>query len=279
MVNVPVHLAPAVRSKDVSFRTLHAKCKTPLREKKWCPACDREVAQDEVAKGYQYAKERYVVLGEDELDELPVASKHTIELQAFVKEDEIDPVYYDKSYFLEPEEGGLKGYGLLLKALEDRGLVAIAKVALQRKERLCALRPSGGALALDTLHYADEVREEERPDPPKALVSQKELDVALSFIEALTEGFEPEEYTDEYRESVLELIEAKLKDKDPKEITREVKPQKATEGEDLLDALKASVAAVKGGKKGTGEKGAGRKAGTRKAARKATGKKKAARAA
>lgn len=249
MVNIPVQLAPAVRSKDVSFRTLHAKCKTPLREKRWCPVCDREVANDELARGFQYAKDRYVVLGEDELDALPVASKHTIALDAFVKEDEIDPVYFEKTYFLEPEEGGLKGYGLLLTALKERGLVAIAKVALQRKERLCALRPFGEGMALDTLHYADEVRLADQPDPPKALVTKKELDVALSFIEALTEPFEPEEYKDEYRESVLALIQAKLDDKDPKAIAREAKPDKPTGGDDLLDALKASVAAVKGTRK------------------------------
>jgi DNA end-binding protein Ku len=264
MVNIPVHLSPAVRSKDISFRTLHAKCKTPLREKRWCPVCDREVEQDEVARGYQYAKEKYIVLAEDELEDLPIASKHTIGLEAFVKEDEIDPIYYDKSYFLEPEENGLKGYALLLKALEERGLVAIAKIALQKKERLCALRPAAGALALDTLHYADEIREEDRPDPPKALVSKKELDVAFSFIGALTEDFDPAQYKDEYREAVLELIEAKLEDKDPKDVTREVEPKKATEGQDLLEALRASVAAVKGGKS------AAKSGSTKTAARKAS---------
>lgn len=249
MVNIPVHLFPAVQSKSVSFRTLHAKCKTPLREKRWCPVCDQEVAQDEVARGYQYAKDKYVILSDEDFDDLPLASKHTIGLEAFVKEEEIDPIYYEKSYFLEPEEAGLKGYALLQKALEEKGLVAIAKVAMQRRERLCALRPANGTLVLDTLHYADEVREEERPNPPKALVSKKELDVAYSFINELSEDFDPAEYKDEYREALQELIEAKLEDKDPKELTREVKPKKATEEEDLLDALRASVKAVKGGSK------------------------------
>jgi DNA end-binding protein Ku len=248
MVNIPVHLSPAVRSKDISFRTLHAKCKTPLREKKWCPICDREVAQDEVARGYQYAKDKYVILGEDDLDDLPLASKHTIGLQAFVKEEEIDPIYYEKSYFLEPEESGLKGYALLQRALEERGLVAIAKIAMLRKERLCALRPVSGTMLLDTLYYADEIREEDRPNPPKALVNKKELDVAFSFIGALTEEFDPAAYKDEYREALLELIDAKLEDKDPKDLAREVKPKKATEDDDLLEALKKSVAAMKGGK-------------------------------
>src|SRR5687768_12775690 len=248
MVNIPVHLTPAVRSQDVSFRTLHAKCKTPLREKRWCPVCDREVAQDEVARGYQYAKDKYVVLSEEDLEELPLASKHTIALQAFVKDEDIDPIYYGKTYCLEPEEAGLKGYALLYKALEERGLVAIAKVALQRKERLCALRTAGSGMLLDTLHYADEIREEDRPKTPTALVNKKELDVAYSFINALTEDFDPDSYKDEYRDAVMEMIEAKLEDKDPKDITREVKPQKATDEGDLLEALRASVASVKGGK-------------------------------
>ena len=246
MVNIPVHLTPAIRSQDVSFRTLHAKCKTPLREKRWCPVCDREVAQDEVARGYQYAKDKYVVLSEEDLDQLPLASKHTIALQAFVKDEDIDPIYYEKTYFLEPEETGLKGYALLHKALEERGLVAIAKVALQRKERLCALRTAGNGMLLDTLHYADEIREEDRPKTPTALVNKKELDVAYSFINALTEDFDPHSYKDEYRDAAMEMIDAKLEDKDPQDITREVKPQKATGEGDLLEALRASVASLKG---------------------------------
>ena len=253
MVNIPVHLTPAVRSRDVSFRTLHTLCKTPLREKRWCPECDREVAQDEIARGYQYAKDKYVVLSEEDLEELPLASKHTIALQAFVQDEEIDPVYYEKTYFLEPEEAGLKGYALLHKALDERGLVAIAKIALQRKERLCALRPAGGGMLLDTLHYADEIREDERPDVPRAIVNKKELDVANSFIDALKEDFDPAAYKDEYREAVLELIEAKLEDKDPSDLTREVKPKRATSEDNLLDALRASVAAVKGGKAANGK--------------------------
>lgn len=260
MVSIPVHLTPAVRSQDVSFRTLHAKCKTPLREKRWCPVCDREVPPDEIARGYQYAKDKYVVLSDDDLEQLPLASKHTIALEAFVKEDEIDPIYYEKTYFLEPEEAGLKGYALLHKALEERGLVAIAKVALLRKERLCALRPAGSGMLLDTLHYADEIREEDRPNAPRAIVNKKELDVANSFIDALKEDFDPAGYKDEYREALLELIEAKLEDKDPKDLTREVRPKRATQEEDLLDALRASVKAVKGGKSAKKAAKAGRAA-------------------
>jgi DNA end-binding protein Ku len=272
MVNVPVHLTPATKSKDVSFRQLHATCKTPLREKRWCPVCDREVPQGEVARGYGYGKGKFVMLSEEDFESLPLASRHTIGLQAFVKEDEIDPLFYDKSYFLEPEEAGLKGYALLQKALEEKGLAAIAKVALQRKERLCALRSVEGALLLDTLHYADEIREEDRPKVPKALVNKRELDVAHSLIEALTEEFDPEQYEDEYRKAVLELIEAKLEDKDPKDLTEEAEPEKPTGNGDLLEALRASVKAVKGG----GTKGArsaaksekSRKAAARKAVKK-----------
>ena len=248
MVNVPVQLTPATKARDVSFRQLHKACRTPLREKRWCPVCDREVPQEEVARGYAYGKGKFVVLTNEEMEGLPLASAHTIALQAFVKEGEIDPLFYDKSYFMEPEEAGLKGYALLQRALEEKGLAAVAKVALQRKERLCAVRSVEGSLVLDTLHYADEIREEDRPKVPKALVSQKELEVAHSLIGALTEEFEPEQYEDEYRKAVLELIEAKLEEKDPKDFAQELKAprEKATGSEDLLEALRASVKAVKG---------------------------------
>ena len=256
MVNIPVHLTPATKSKDISFRTLHATCNTPLKEKRWCPVCDQEVTQDEVARGHEYARGKYVVLSEEDLEALPLASKHTIALQAFVKADQIDPLFYEKSYFLEPEEGGLKGYALLMKALEDKGLVAIAKIALARKERLCALRQVGGTMLLDTLHYDDEIREEDRPDVPTALVNKKELDVAYSLIAALTEDFDPEQYQDEYRTALLQLIDAKQEKKDPKEMTAEPKLKRVTGGDDLLEALRASVLAVKGG----GKNGSARKA-------------------
>jgi DNA end-binding protein Ku len=266
MVSIPVHLAPATESRSVSFRTLHKLCRTPLREKRWCPVCDREVPQDEVARGYEYERGKYVVLSEEDLEELPLASKHTIALQAFVKDDAIDPLYYEKAYFLEPEEAGLKGYALLHRALHERGLVAVAKIALQRKERLCALRAVDDAIMLNTLHYADEIRDQDRPKIPKALVSKKELDVAYSLIGALTEDFDPAQYKDEYRDALLELIEAKLEEKDPKDLTREVRPKRATDSDNLLEALRASVSAVKSAKKnGKARKSPGR-ARTRKTA-------------
>ena len=267
MVNIPVHLAPATQSQSVSFRTLHRVCKTPLREKRWCPVCDREVPQDEVTRGYEFAKGKYVVLDDDDLERLPLASKHTIALQAFVKDGEIDPIYHEKTYFLEPEESGLKGYALLQRALEERGLVAVAKIALQRKERLCALRAAGDAIMLDTLHYADEIREEDRPKIPKALVSKKELDAAYSLIGALTEDFDPAQYKDEYRDAVLALIEAKLEDKDPKDVTREPKLKPTTESGDLLHALRASVSAVKGAKKTARKSSAARKHAAKKSSK------------
>ena len=277
MVNIPVHLTPATKSKDISFRTLHAKCNTPLREKRWCPVCDREVTQDEVTRGHEYSKGKYVVLSDEDLDKLPLASKHTIALQAFVEADQIDPLFYEKSYFLEPEPSGLNGYALLLKALEEKGLVAIAKIALQRKERLCALRPVEGTMLLDTLHYDDEIREEDRPNPPKAIVNKKELEAAYSLIGALTEDFEPEQYEDEYRAALLELIEAKMDKKDPKALTSEPKEKEATEGGDLLEALRASVKAVKGGSKNGNARTVGK--GTKKTAAHRAGKTPAKKAA
>src|SRR3954453_19003987 len=192
MVSIPVRLYPATENKDVAFHQLHRECNSRLKQRRWCPACDREVPQDEIVRGYEYARGQYVVIADEDLDRLPLPSKHTIQLSAFVAAPEIDPVYHEKSYFLEPDEVELKPYALLLRALEAKDVTALATIAFRSRERLCALRAVDGALMLDTLYYADEVRADRRPALPAVKVSDRELDMAYSLIEALSERFEPE---------------------------------------------------------------------------------------
>ena len=245
MISIPVKLYAATQSKDVSFNQLHAECNGRIRYKKWCSVCDREVTDEEIVRGYQYEKDRYAVLTEEDLAKLPIASKHTIELAAFVKADEIDPVHYEKSYFLEPDEAGLKPYALLMRALGEKGVVGVAKIALRNRESLCVLRPTDGVLMLDTLYYADEVRTKDKPTIPEVLVSKQELGMAYSLIDLLEEDFEPEKFQDEYRSAIMGLVEAK---KQGRKVVSMPKPT-GDKAPDLLSALKASLDAAKKGKK------------------------------
>jgi DNA end-binding protein Ku len=244
MVSIPVKLYTATESKDVALNMLHEECKSRIKQKRWCPVHDREVGWDEIARGYEYAKDQYVVLTEEDLEKLPVASKHTIQLSAFVDAKDIDPTFHEKSYYLEPDETGVKPYNLLLRALESKGLTAVANIAIRNKERLCALRPSDGSIVLDTLLYADEIRSEDRPRVPEVMVSEPELNMAQALIDMLSQDFKPEQYHDQYREALLAAIEAKLQGEEIVEAPAAPTP-KVT---DLMAALKASVEAAKKGK-------------------------------
>jgi DNA end-binding protein Ku len=243
MVSIPVRLFAATEDKDVSFHQLHKEDHSRIRYKKWCPEDDEEVPQDEIVRAYEVAKDKYVELTDEDLDKLPLPSKHTIELSAFVQADEIDPIYYQKTYYLEPEETGRKPYALLVKVLESKGATGVAKIALRNKEHLCALRPVEGSLILETLHYPDEIREHEE-NPPKVAVNEREVAMAGSLVDALTEPFDPSKYHDNYREAVLELIESKTEGREV------VEPEGSEPGKvtDLMAALRASVeSARKGG--------------------------------
>jgi DNA end-binding protein Ku len=243
MVAIPVNLFTATQSKNISFNLLHNKCKTRVHNKRWCAEDDCEVTADEMVRGYEYARDHYVVLTDEDFESLPVPSKHTIELTAFVNADEVDSVYYSKSYYLEPTEAGKKPYALLLRALEQKSLIGLAKITLREKEHLCALRPSEGTLVLETLFYPDEITLVADVIPETTKVSDKELQMAFTLIDILTEEFQPDKYKDEYRHALMQRIESKI---EGKEI--EVAPEPRHEqGKviDLMAALRASVEAVK----------------------------------
>jgi DNA end-binding protein Ku len=250
MVSIPVRLFSATEDKDVSFHLLHAPDHARIQFKRWCSQEDREVPNDELIKAYEVSKDQYVELSDDDLAQLPLPSKHTIELSAFVETADIDPIYYQKSYYLEPEETGLKPYALLVRVLGRKGVIGVAKVALRNKERLCALRPLDDTLVLETLYYPDEIRERQ-VDLPNVLVNEREVAVASSLVDALAEPFRPQQYHDEYREAVLELIASRAQGREV--VAAEGAPAEAKVG-DLMAALKASVEAARKRKPSDGDK-------------------------
>ena len=246
MISIPVKLYGATESKDLAFNTLHKECKSRLKQKRWCPVDEREVFADEVVRAFEFTKDQYIEITDEDLDSMPIPSKHTIELTSFVKQADIDPVYFERTYFLEAEQVGAKPYALLMRALKTKQVCAVAKVALRNKESLCILRAGDAVLMLETLYYPDEIRTAELEPTPEVLVSPAELNMALSLVEMLEEPFEPQKYHDGYREALLEMIEAKANGQEVLATPETPLPQTV----DLMAALKASLEAAKKGKPG-----------------------------
>jgi DNA end-binding protein Ku len=240
MVSIPVDLYTATQEKDIAFHLLHESCGNRLKQVRWCPFHERDVEWDEVARGYEYAKDQYVALTDEDFEKLPLPSKHTIGLSAFVRSQEIDPIYYDRSYYLEPREGGLKAFALLMRVLQEKSLVGIAKIAIRNKEQLCALRPQSHGLVLETLYYPDEIRVEKGIEAADVDISRREIELAMTLVDALSESFNPEQYQDEYRGALMELIEAKRKGQEV--VAPAPPPGKII---DLMAALRESVEAAK----------------------------------
>ncbi len=240
MVSIPVKLYTATEDKDISFRQLHKECGVRLKQLRWCPEHECVVEWDEIVRGFEYAKDQYVVMEEEDFEKLPLPSKQTVELAAFVKADQIDPIYYQKTYYLEPDEKGVKPYALLMQALEDKDLTGIAKIAVRNKEQLCALRTMDGSLVLETLYYPDEIREVPF-EIPEQKFTKAEMKMAHALIDLLEQDFDPAQFHDEYRAALHQVIDAKLEGVEvaAPEVAR---PAKVT---DLMSALKASVAAAK----------------------------------
>ena len=241
MVSIPVKLYTATDSKDISFNLLHKDCGSRIKQLRWCPVHEREAGWNEIERGYEYAKDEYVILNEEDFGKLPLPSKHTIDLAGFVKLAEIDPIYYEKAYYLEADETGLKPFALLMRVLNKRGLTAVAKIAIRNKERLCALRPYDGTLMLETLYYPDEIRVQKGADAPDVKVTEKEVGMASSLVDLMLEEFKPEAYHDDYRQALMEVIEAKLQGAEVVEAPAAPKGKVV----DLMTALKASVESAK----------------------------------
>src|SRR3954449_9576083 len=216
LVNVPVKLYTAVRKKDVRFHQLHEKDGVRIQQKRVCPEEDKEVPYEEIVKGYEISKGQYVMVEPEELEALDPEATHPIDIEDFVHLEEIDPLFFDSSYYLVPDSRGGKAYRLLLSAMREAGMVGIAHVGLRTKQSLCAVRPVGAALVLTTMNYADEVMDAGDLDVPGAdeEPSSREMDMADKLISSLATEFDPSKYEDTYRERVLELIEQKAEGKE-----------------------------------------------------------------
>jgi DNA end-binding protein Ku len=248
LVNVPVKLYSAVSRKTVRFHQLNGKTGTRIAQKRVDPSTGEEVNYEDLVKGYELTKDRYVVITPDELEALDPEKSRTIDIEDFVDLADIDPVYYDHPYYLIPDKGAAKAYGLLLNAMRESGKVAIARVVLRTKENLVAIRPApGDVLMMETMIFADEVVPpgdiDDLPEASDLKASERELAMAQQLIDSLSSDFEPEKYHDEYREKVLELIERKAAGEEIAVQPEAPAPKKVP---DLMAALEASLAAVKG---------------------------------
>jgi DNA end-binding protein Ku len=241
MVSIPVRLYTATESHDVHFHLLHKKDGVRLQNVRWCPKDEKAVPWDEVVRGFEYAKGNYVPITEEDLDHLPVKTIHTVDISDFVKLEEVDPIYFDKSYYLAPEETGAKAFVLLRQALEQTGRAAVAKVAIRDKESLCLVRPYEDVLSMDTLFYANEIRSTKDIAVDGVEVSSNEIKMAVSLIENLSDSFDPQRYHDEYQAALKKLIDAKVEGAPlPAQTT-----ERSAKVVDLMEALRASVEATR----------------------------------
>lgn len=240
LVNIPIKMFTATEEKDIRFRNLHKECNTPLKYKKICPTCDKEVSEDEIVRGFEYETGHFIIINEQDIEALKSeVDAKSIDILDFVNLSEIDPIYFDKSYYLSPQDTGNKAYNLLRQAMNDTGKIAIAKMTIRNKQTLAALRVSQNVLVLETIFYPDEVRSVSLvPGLPENIeVNEKELNIATKLIDNLSAQFEPEKYTDDYREALQDLISKKVAGKEI-EVAPEMPHKNVI---DLMEALQASI--------------------------------------
>jgi DNA end-binding protein Ku len=248
MVTIPVKLYTATEQKDVRFRLLHKTDHAPIVEKRFCTEDGKEVAWDDLVRGFEVAKGDYVVLDPEEIEEAKPESASTIEIGDFVELTEIDPIYFEKTYFLEPTDVGVKPFSLLKRALEETERVAVARVVIRTKERLATIRAYDDTLALETMYWPDEIRSTgglDLPEGAETKVRPKELDMARSLVENLSDRFDPESYKDQYRIALEQLIEGKMRG-ERRNVKRRRPDAKVI---DLMEALSASVEQSRGARK------------------------------
>lgn len=268
LVHIPVKLFAATEDKDIKLRFLHKECNTPIKYERVCPVCDREVENEEIIRGYEYEPDKFVPIDKEELDKLKKSRSKTVEIIDFVNLEEIDPIYFNRSYFLGPNENGEKAYTLLKRAMEDSGKIGLAKLTMHSKEHLAAVRVYDKGLLLETIFYPDEIRNIDHVPgiDENVEITQKELDTATQLIEQLTTEFKPEQYEDEYRSALSELIKSKISGNEIKTAPKVGKKENVV---DLMDALQASIDKTKPKKRKTAAK-----SGTTASRKKASGNKK-----
>lgn len=245
LISVPIRLFAGARKEHVSFHMIHKTCGTRVRQQFYCPHDEKVVERDEIVKGYEESKDSFVIIDPEELQAIAPPSERNMDILQFVKLSEVDPLYFDASYYALPEDAGRKPYALLVKTLEDAQYAALAKVSMHQHEHLVIIRPREGGLTLHTLYFANELRQmAEYGQPPKVEIRPQEVELAKRLVENLAAPFQPEQFHDEYQQKVLELIEAK---REGKPVEAE-KPRKAAPVVDLMEALQRSLQAASGKK-------------------------------
>jgi DNA end-binding protein Ku len=238
LISMPVRMSTAARGERISFNQLHKECHSRLKQPLFCPVCNRSVERSEIVKGYEYEKDQYVLFNEEELDKIEPPSAKVMEILEFVKLDEMDPLYFDASYYVAPEDAGVKAYQLLMKAMQESGYGAIAKLTMHQREHIVIIRPGSKGMTLHTMFYSNEIRAAESVPTDKVEVKEQEKKLAQQLIESLAAPFDPQKYRDQYQENVRALISAKLKGQ---EVTEVAHPHMAPVI-DLMEALKKSLA-------------------------------------
>ena len=239
LVTIPISLFSATKRNELSFHYLHKKDMSPVSYKRFCDTEDVEVPWDEITRGYEYEKDQYIEITDDDIDRADVELSKTIQIMEFVNEDEIDPVYFDKPYYLEPQKGGERAYSLMRDALAQSRRVGIAKVVMKTKEHLAAVKAVGNMITLNTMRFAHEIVDSSELNLPTAEVSKKEMDLANTLIDSMSDKFDPTKYKDEYYEKVMEVIQKKLAGVAP--TAPEVVAQKPGKVVDLMEILKQSL--------------------------------------
>jgi DNA end-binding protein Ku len=242
LVSFPVRLYSAARSESISFNQLHKHDGSRIKQVLYCQAEDKPIPRSEIVKGFEYEKDRYVVIEDEEIKKVAPASAKVMEILEFVKTDEVDPIYLETSYYLAPDEAGEKPYALLFEALKTTGRVGVAKIAMHNREHIVILRPGPKGVLMHTMYYSHEIRQVDEFRTDTSLVKDKELTLAKSLIEALAGEFDPSKYTDEYRDNLLRMIEQK---KAGEEVVATPEPRESGKVVDIMEALKASLAAAK----------------------------------
>jgi len=246
LISMPVRLFSGARSSGISFNMLHRPDLQRVKQQYYCPADNRVVERSEIVKGYEFRKDEYVVIEPEEIKKIEPKTAKTMEILEFVKSSEVDPVFFESSYYMVPEEAGRRPYALLTKAMEESEYYAIAKLTMHNREYTVFLRPHSGGMMLHTMYYADEVKKLDEFGAPDVELKDAEVKVAHQLIEALADKWDPEKYHDTFQDNLKKLIEIKLEGGEVKEIE---KPKKLAPVVDLMAALKQSLAEMEGKKK------------------------------
>lgn len=241
LVSLPVKLTTAARGETVSFNQLHKSDNSRVKMVTFCQAEDKPVPRSELVKGYEYEKDKYVVIEEEDIKKVAPKSAKTMEILEFVKSSEIDPVYFESSYYLAPDGAGEKPYALLFKALEKTGYVGLARITMHNREHIVILRPAKYGILMHTMYYQDEIRKSDEFRTDTSLVKDKELELAQMLVDSLAAPFEPEKYRDTYRENLMALVQAKIAGQDVVEMPAPAMAPVI----DIMEALKMSLAAPK----------------------------------